>query len=146
MIQRIQTIFLLLAGASIAGLFFLPFATTPAPTEETIFMDASYNIFDSPVLLAIAGAAIAVALLAIISFKSRTRQLRLGYLGMALCVLIPVVAILFFTSQTEYLLTSDDIDDGLGIFAPLAGLLMFVLANMFIRKDEKLVKSMDRLR
>jgi len=38
------------------------------------------------------------------------------------------------------------VNDGFGIYLPLIGIIMAVLANRFIKKDDKLVKSMDRLR
>jgi len=38
------------------------------------------------------------------------------------------------------------VNDQFGMYLPLVGLLFSGLAIHFIRKDEKLVKSMDRLR
>jgi hypothetical protein len=37
-------------------------------------------------------------------------------------------------------------DDGLGLYTPIVGLVLSLLAARFIKKDENLVKSMDRLR
>ncbi len=145
MIQRIQTIFLLLAGGAFGALFALPFASTANPESEGIFSDSVYNIMDNPALLGLTIAGIVTALIAIFSFRKRPVQMKLGYLGMVVAILIPIVALLFFSSQVDQL-TDQPTADELGMFVPGVALIFFILANYFIRKDEKLVKSMDRLR
>ena len=39
-----------------------------------------------------------------------------------------------------------EISDEAGIFSPIAALILAILANYFIKKDDKIVKSADRLR
>jgi len=146
MIQRIQTIFLLLTGAAFAALLVFPFATSsPAGDEVSIFADGRYSIQDHLILEILSLAGILLAFVNIFLFRKRKTQLRLGYFLMILSILIPVVAYLYFTNQA---MTIGDapIDDGVGIFLPIASLISAFLANHFIRKDEKLVRSMDRLR
>ena len=145
MIQRIQTIFLLLAGGAFGALFALPFASTTTAETEGIFSDSVYNIMDNPALLALAIAGILISLVAMFSFRKRPVQMKLGYLGMVVAILIPVVALLFFSSQVEGL-SDQPTTDELGMFVPGLALIFFIVANYFIRKDDKLVKSMDRLR
>ena len=146
MIQRIQTIFLLLAGGALGGLFALPFATNSAPTPEGLFMDGAFNIYDNPVLIGLCVLGILVALLGIFMYRNRGLQQRLGYLGIALCILIPLVAFLFFTGQADTMAANDTVEDAAGIYLPFSGIILFGLAIYFVRKDDKLVKSMDRLR
>ena len=145
MIQRIQTIFLLLAGGAFGSLFFLPFAATSSPESTGIFSDSVYDVMDNPALLSLAVAGIGFALIAIFMFKKRPLQMRLGYLGMVIAILIPIVSLLYFSSQVGTLEDQPSTDE-LGMFMPAAALLFLGLANYFIRKDDKLVKSMDRLR
>ena len=145
MIQRIQSIFLLLAAAAFGALFALPFASTSANESVGIFSDSVYNIMDNPALLGLAIAGTAIAVVAIFMFRKRSVQMRLGYLGMVVAMLIPVIALLYFSSQVGELEDQPPTDE-LGMFVPGVALVCLVLANYFIRKDEKLVKSMDRLR
>jgi hypothetical protein len=39
-----------------------------------------------------------------------------------------------------------EINDGIAMYLPIIGLITTILANKYISKDTKLVKSMDRLR
>jgi protein-S-isoprenylcysteine O-methyltransferase Ste14 len=94
-------------------------------------------------ILVLAG--IILAFVNIFLFKKRKTQIKVGYLLVILSILIPVVAYLYFTNQATTLEDST-IEDGPGIYLPIAALVFALLANRFIRKDEKLVRSIDRLR
>ena len=39
-----------------------------------------------------------------------------------------------------------DSEKGIGLFAPFTSIILLLLANRFIKKDEALVKSIDRFR
>ncbi len=144
MIQRIQTIFLLLAAGAFGALIPLPFATSAQDTQG-IFLDGSYSIIDNLFLEILTLAGIVLALVCIFLFKKRKMQLRLGYLLIVIGILLMVVAFLYFTNQAPAI-SESVIQEGLGLLMPIVAIVFVVLANYFIRKDEKLVKSMDRLR
>jgi hypothetical protein len=147
MIQRIQTIFLLLSGAAFAALLLYPFATS-APVAQLanhFFADGEYSIMDNLVLELMVLAGVLLAFVNIFLFRKRKTQVKIGYLLVILSILIPVVAYLYFTNQAVTLGESA-IEDGPGIYLPIVSLVFALLANRFIRKDEKLVNSMDRLR
>ena len=146
MIQRIQTIFLLLAAGALGSLFALPFATTAEPEVKGIFTDSAFDLYDNIGLLSLVGLGILAALIAMFSFKSRVRQMRFGYFGVVVSALIPIIAFLYFTSQIEKMDQTQPTADALGIIAPFVALVLFLAANYYIKKDEKLVRSMDRLR
>ncbi|MFT4752042.1 MAG: hypothetical protein ACI819_002499, partial [Neolewinella sp.] len=56
MIQRLQSIFLLFASGSCFGLFGTDAADSDVKLDNSIlFSDASYNVFDDPVLIGIFG-------------------------------------------------------------------------------------------
>lgn len=143
MIQRIQSIFLLLAAAALLGLFGLPFASTAEPvTASALFADQTYNILDHTALTALFIIAAVVCLLSIFLFNNRKLQMRLSLLGIfgALAGLI-VAGILYSqdaAGQTAQL--------GVGFGLPVVSVILTLLAYRNIKKDEKLVKSMDRLR
>ena len=140
MIQRIQTIILLLAAGVFGSLFALPMAATAEPTAQGIFTDSVFDLADSTLLIALVGVGIAVALIAMLSYKNRKRQVLFGYLGMLVAVAVAVAAFLALT-QSHVSSTYQA-----GMFLPAAAVVLFGIANYFIRKDDKLVRSMDRLR
>ncbi|MEN0006605.1 MAG: DUF4293 domain-containing protein [Bacteroidota bacterium] len=146
MIQRIQSIFLLLAAGGALGVFGLPFASTSqAVSESAIFADAQYNVFDNPALMALFGIGGALALVSIFLFNNRKLQMRLtifAFIAVLIGTILGVVS--FMTSSSE--MGDATIQDEFGMYLPAVALLFALLAYRFINKDEKLVKSMDRLR
>lgn len=146
MIQRIQSIFLLLASLSLLALFVIPFATS-ATADTSLFADKVFDVFDNPILMVVVGLGGVLALVNIFLFKNRPLQMRLDYLVITLSILLPIIAILLvFRSGGE---TSGDIgiqENYFGLAMPILAIIFTALANRFIKKDNKLVKSMDRLR
>lgn len=146
MIQRIQSIFFLLAAAAFVALFAMPMATTPAQGDDVIFSDMQYTSGDLPLLMILTIVGALVALIALFAFKNRQLQMRLGYLVIVVSILVPVLAYWLFTQHAAGMPEETEVNDGFGIFLPLIALVCAVVANYFVRKDEKLVRSMDRLR
>lgn len=145
MIQRIQTIFLLVSSASFFCLFGLPFATSSVVIPK-LFSDMTYDVKDSPILLALCLLGGIISLVAIFLYNNRPFQLKLSYIVTVLCILMPLVAILLVFNEGTYTTQSDKIKDSFGIYLPVVGLVFSILASKFIKKDENIVKSMDRLR
>ncbi|MBC8457439.1 MAG: DUF4293 domain-containing protein [Bacteroidales bacterium] len=157
MIQRIQTIFLVLAVISGALLFYFPLAEYYHElygnykffVTELKSMDPDPKIttsiwFTSPLWL-IAGASIILTLISIFLYKNRLTQLRLVAFNILLNIgLVVLVFIIYSSKITE--LTQIEPAYQIGIFLPLISLVFLILANRFIRKDEALVKAADRLR
>ncbi len=145
MIQRIQTIFLVLTVAVFGALFKLPLATSDEPSAQYL-SDKVYDITDHPALLSLAGFGALLALISIFLFRNRKLQLKFGYLIIVVAILLPIIAFLLFTNESAKVDSSVQVYDQFGMFLPIAAVLFSSLANYFIRKDDKLVKSMDRLR
>lgn len=128
MIQRIQTLYLLLAGALAALLWYFDF--------RDIHTLATFLILPLLILL---------ALVSLFLFKNRKIQFRFAVLGTLFSGVVIVL---------EYLTIQDLNQQHLVIanyhyFSPIIGLLMvlfFFLAARGIYKDNKLIKSQDRLR
>ena len=147
MIQRVQSIMLLLAAACFFSLFMLPFASTPDPDPGMNFLaDGVFNIQDNIMFIVMTALAGGLALINIFNYKKRGLQLRIGYILIILAILIPLLAFLLFFQEMNVLFEDTRLDDQLGIFAPFVALIFLIIANRFIKKDEKLVRSMDRLR
>jgi len=145
MIQRIQSILLLLTSITFFLQFVFNFATSNVPIAQ--YMDDKvFDVNDHPVLIALAALGGVIALVNIFLFRNRPLQIRLGYLLIILCIFLPVVAgMLFFTSGNP-MESDQEINESAGLLLPLVGLITTIFANRYINKDNKLVKSMDRLR
>lgn len=96
-------------------------------------------------VLAVASAA--VALYEIFQFRNRFTQLKLGMVNFLLIV-ATFGAAFYFSNQGEALLTPKlEGQNLIAMYLPTLALMLNLLANRFIRSDEKLVRnSYDRLR
>ena len=74
MIQRIQTIFLLLASGASLGLFGLPFASGSDTAQNELLADGAFALNDHIGLMAAFAVAGALTLAAIFLFKNRGLQ------------------------------------------------------------------------
>lgn len=145
MIQRIQSIFLFLSSVGFLSLFKLPFATSDKSIPN-LLGDMVYNVQDHIILIILSILGGVLALAAIFLYKNRDLQLKLSNFTIICSVLLPLVAILLIYNEGTATNPSANIEDGLGIYASLASLVFAILASRFIKKDDQLVKSMDRLR
>ena len=142
MIQRIQSIYLLLVVVLSGGLIFL--LNLWAIGEQEYFaldLFSSESLLDKsvPVLFFLSAF---VALISIFSYKNRQKQFALGRL--ILLINLFLLGVLIYLSLN---LPGEIISEkGIGMFIPTLAILFTVLANKAIKKDEDLVKSVDRLR
>ncbi|MDR2683575.1 MAG: DUF4293 domain-containing protein [Dysgonamonadaceae bacterium] len=123
MIQRIQTVWLFLIALLNAGWFFLP----------VVKAEATGAFPYSRVGSAGAGLTALLALAVILLYKRRPLQTK-GCWGILALQLAWAGTAIFATGWSFSLLL------------PLISLVLVVLAMRAIRKDEKLVRSLDRLR
>ena len=143
MIQRIQSIFLLLAGAASFSLFMLPFASTSeAQVDSVLFADAAFNVQDNTIMMGVFAACGLLLVLAIFLFNNRQLQMKMTLLGLILAV-AGVGASGYFLSQDAAFKLAEPSG---GVIMPIATFVFAILAHRYINKDEKLVKSVDRLR
>lgn len=150
MIQRIQTVFLLLS-AIILGLFlWLPLIGVEAKAfTDSIpgwqightlpVADVPYIIFFNAILT---GTAIGFTLINIFLFKKRNIQMLLCWFS--ILFIVTAECFVYYKYQTKVFM-GDVILTPWNILAIVAVVLQ-ILAFVFIRKDEELVKSLDRLR
>ena len=145
MIQRVQSIFLFLASLFFGGQFLVPFASS-TKSITGFLSDLKYDIFDNPILLAITGIGAIFCLASIFLFKNRPLQMKLAYLGIVFSILLPLTAVILFINNSSHISEQSHLNDQVGLYLPIGSLLCLGLALRFIKKDDKLVKSMDRLR
>jgi hypothetical protein len=135
MIQRIQTLWLLLAFACSIATLFLPFYS--GNKENDLY--AELNAQSHFLLLLLCVAVMLSSLLSVFFYKNRKKQMVIVIVGIALQVL----NIIFFLNQTKFFVQGAISFSALfTFFIPV----LFVLAFIGIRKDEKLIQNMDRLR
>ncbi len=145
MIQRIQSIFYLLAALAFGGLFKFAFASSEEAIPQYL-SDQTYNIHDHIAIIILVVLGLIGAIAAIFLYKNRSLQLKSGYVVVAVSVLIPSVAFLLLYLEKSVLNSEVGIHPGIGLYLPIGALLFGILGNRFVKKDDKIVKSMDRLR
>jgi hypothetical protein len=129
-IQRIQTVFLLLISiASGLGFFFLP-PLDLSYLELAVFIPLEFYL--------ILGGA--TAFLTLLLFKKRKIQLMINRIHFVIQIGLAIVLIygLFNTVDMNPFL--------LWLMMPFLSLILLLLSSKAIRKDEDLIRSIDRLR
>ncbi|HYD21559.1 MAG TPA: DUF4293 domain-containing protein [Flavipsychrobacter sp.] len=145
MIQRIQTLWLFLAGLLNAGVFYFDVYRGYININGADTL-VSLRVGPKLFLMLIAIVMTALPLLAILMFKDRKRQRSMA--------VVSVVATLSFiaaamTQVTPFLEANAGIANDtywIGMVLPFISIVFLVLAIRGINKDQKLVKSLDRLR
>ena len=143
MIQRIQTVYLLLASI-ISGVLIFVFNLWKSIKKDIFALDLlnseSYLLKVIPILFLVSAI---LAFVAIFIFKNRKLQFVIGRL--TILVNLILLGLLIYVSLTLPGEASVS-EKGIGMFVPILAVLLLVLANKAIKKDEDLVKSVDRLR
>lgn len=145
MIQRIQSIYLLLASGSFFGTFALPFAESEVAVPGTVLADQHFTTTDSVGMIvgfALAGLA---ALAAIFLFRNRKLQMNLSR-GAILAALAAVVLGVVAFMQDGQAIGEVAVAGEPGGLLPFVGAILTFFGLRGIRSDEKLVRSADRLR
>ena len=149
MIQRIQTLYLLIATALMAVAIFTPVAQFFDGTQEytlTAFaLKDAAGVTVQPalymgILLAVAGL---LPFIVVFLFKNRQLQIRLcGAEVVLLLGSVIVMGIYFYLSTRLFDVSSLKV----GIAMPLIAIIFVALAIRSIFRDEVLVRSLDRIR
>lgn len=148
MIQRIQTIYLILAILTLAAFQFAPVIQYEAPEVKYLRKVAAwdvkhfvngYYVFVVPIL---GGIAAGFSLISIFLFKQRNVQALLCWVAMFFHLLSAGFIYYFFRTKE----TPIDIVYTIWNLSAIPPVVFLLLAYFAIQKDEALVKSMDRLR
>ncbi len=129
MIQRIQTIFLFLVVLSEVALHF---------TAMDVILFGSVYVAATLSLVSFI-----LAIAAIFSYKKRSRQILLNNFNIFINVLLTGLLIFWLLNLSGGIHFPEK---GIELAFPLISVFCLLLANIYIRKDEKLVKSVDRIR
>ena len=135
MLQRIQTLYLLIVLIISSGLIFA-FNLWTIDEVEVYAIDniLAFSLFMLSGVLALAS---------IFMFKNRKSQFVLGRLN----IILNFFLLGFFVYRSLNLSGETLVSEkGIGMFLPVLSIVFLVLANKAIKRDEDLVKSVDRLR
>ena len=136
MIQRIQSLYLLLVVLCM-GLLPICLALWMTATGDSVFF------YQNTGTLLVFGAAAVLALVSLFLFKNRQHQFVVNRLN----IILHLFLLGFFVYRSLNLSGENTISEkGIGMLIPVFSIVFLVLANRAIKKDEDLVKSVDRLR
>jgi glucan phosphoethanolaminetransferase (alkaline phosphatase superfamily) len=161
MIQRIQTVYLIIAVLAAILQFLFPVATYTFGNSVDTYMgtislylfglvkqpetlEVSYAFSFYLPMLILAALLIALTVLSILQYKKRLKQLKT--VNFAILVNIVLIVLLFFYTDKVSKDVSLTTSYKMGSVFPLISLVFLVLATYAIKRDERLVRSLDRLR
>lgn len=151
MIQRIQSLYLFLAAVALSLIFFFPLANLSNNQDVIIFNLRGFSRFSllehipTWPLIALNAITLLLTLYVIGLFKKRLLQIRLTRI--ALMLNLGFIALLYFVYGDHLAKQIKmEINYELGAVFPLIALIFHVLAIYAINKDERLIKSIDRIR
>lgn len=129
MIQRIQTIFLLLVVLAELALLF---------TGQDVMLFGSIYVVATLSLVSFI-----LAFVSIFSYKKRPRQILLNNINIFINALLTGLLIYWLLNVSGGISFPEK---GIELIFTLVALFCLFMANIYINKDEKLVKSVDRIR
>ena len=155
MLQRVQTLFLSVVLIACGLSFFLPFWGYSGNDytylvylfSVKIVQGTSQNIMVGTIpIIVIMSICLLLTVVSIFSFKNRSLQLRLNNFNLLFTLFFIGTLYILIPSMIEEQLPLAVRTFNFGLILPLISLVSLIFANMFIKKDENLVKSADRLR
>lgn len=129
MIQRIQSVTMFFAVLSAVFLFLT--------SQDVVIVESL------PVMLIACTVLVLLGLLSIFSFKNRKRQILLNNISMVINALLIGLLGYWLLSLSGGISFPEK---GIEPVFPLLAIIFLLMSNLYIRRDERLVKSVDRLR
>lgn len=159
MIQRIQTVFLFLVAVAMVLVISFPIWQQVNPDQTQLVTLSAWSLDTKDVaadevvdsankmhigILAILSAGLAI--FSLLQYKNRGKQMLLNMINSL--VMVVNVGLIVWATHTANALINPQVNGAfvLGFWAIFGGMVMNMLANRFIRKDEMLVRSVDRIR
>jgi hypothetical protein len=155
MIQRVQSIYLFLASVVLFALFFFPVVhnviidgASKTIKVDGIYQDAGGQLVRSTSFLALTIVTVILAILPLVvifRYKKLKQQIALCY-----SLILVIIGYSFWMSQTvQQFMNGQQITTnnwGIGMLLSSISIVFLILAARAIGRDEKLLKSADRLR
>ena len=149
MIQRKQTVYYLLAGILSILLIFAPLASLKFNGQEYLFTVAGIKSVTPGTSLGISTLPLMILLIIIAAFnfiviflyKNRALQMKMSIFNLVFT--IGLCALIFFHLIR---ITASEMSYSWGLVLPVVCIILIILAYLGVKKDDKLVKSLDRIR
>lgn len=146
MIQRLQSVYLLLAIIFSIALFFVPIASVQYLGQAYfIQLIENGNLLTSNFipLFVLFDIVLLLLIVQLFSYKNRKKQLLIGKVCIVLLIGFYVITASYFVFQQ---FNVETFKVSYGIFIPVINIFLLILTNRRIKKDEELVRSIDRIR
>ncbi|MFA5330100.1 MAG: DUF4293 domain-containing protein [Prolixibacteraceae bacterium] len=147
MIQRIQTLYILISAILVGLLFLLPFAEIVKDGAVYLFnykgilLDGTVKE-DGVAISVLIGIILALHGFAILSYKNRVRQIRV--IVFTILIMLGLFGLFFFF--TMYSFKDAQLSYKVSMVFPIVAIILDYLAIRAIGKDEALIRSIDRIR
>ena len=156
MIQRIQTVYFLIALLLIGSTFFgidifsvkLDELGTRTFDISAFHISESGNVFQNSTLWIYSAVAALSLIITIFSFKSREKQITLAKMCILIVLLVGgwfMVMGYQFLSKTEFP-KNHGVIPGIGFYLFVSSIIFIILGLRGVQKDKKLIDSVDRIR
>lgn len=152
--QRVQTIFLAITAACMVLMILFPVWIATGDGVEWMLFPLHYTVktgevrdtvyYPYAVCALLAAAAATVAIFEIGKFENRLLQLKLGALNSLLMAGSLGSAVYFAIQQIKANQVAGHY--GWGMWLPAVAMISNLVANRFIRRDEKIVRDSERIR
>lgn len=129
MLQRIQTVWIFLAVLAAVFLFV---------TAQDVVISDRIPVIDAGCIILVL-----VGLLSVFSFKNRKRQILLNTVSIIINALLIGVLVYWLLNLSGGIHFPEK---GIEPIFSLIAMICLFIANLYIKRDERLVKSVDRLR
>ena len=154
MLQRIQTVYLLIVAVLIGVLYFFPFASFVVEQDMSMYnlsvkglmpdIEGTKPLFRALPLVIIITIIVIMSIAIIALFKRRMLQIKLSIINIVLLVGLQSL-MLYFVTVSKHQLGGQSSYNLIFVF-PLIAAIITYMAIRRITKDEALIRSMDRLR
>ena len=130
MIQRIQSIFFLLASIfSLIIIFYFPILSKDG---EFLYLSSGFKYLRLLIFISAF-----LSFFAIFQFKNRNRQRLISSFSRLMITIFYILILLLYREDNNL---------EIGVFLYIVPFLLLFLASYFIKKDDKLIKGSDRIR
>ena len=154
MLQRVQSLFLLGVVVCMGITSVLPvwqYENTVMVMGQLIYSDLNGGVLGQLNMIYLLGISVTAALVALVNvfkYGNRPLQAKITMINSLLIIVYMVLTFMFVPKQAISLMNIEieGIHFSIGYYFTLFALLLNILARVFIKKDEALVRSVDRLR
>ncbi len=146
MIQRIQSLHLLFSALCAGLLFLFPLWEAHLNMTGMEGKVQEFTIMHNSILIMTTVVAALIPLIAIFFHHKRTLQKRLAWITIVVILLLYGLIYYYSKQFDSPLAEMFEVSFKVGLLLPFFSIVFILLAIQGIRKDEKLLQSMDRLR